>query len=54
MRGYFDEVPPSSPSMAVLKDGQLAYFIPRDQIEGHPMEQIRDHLSDVLKQVCAE
>ena len=54
MRGYFDEVPPSSPSMAVLKDGQLAYFIPREQIEGFPMEQIRDHLADVLKQVCAE
>ncbi|AWE07625.1 BrxA/BrxB family bacilliredoxin [Lysinibacillus sp. 2017] len=54
MRGYFDEVPASSPSMAILKDGQLAYFIPRDQIEGYPMEQIRDHLADVLKKICAE
>ena len=54
MRGYFDDIPPSSPSMAILKDGQLAYFIPREQIEGFPMEQIRDHLEGVLKQVCAE
>lgn len=54
MRGYFDEVPASSPSMAILKDGQLAYFIPREQIEGFPMEQIRDHLTDVLNKVCAE
>lgn len=54
MRGFFDEVPPSSPSMAILKDGELAYFIPRENIEGYPMEQIRDHLAGVLKQVCAE
>ncbi|WP_142826351.1 BrxA/BrxB family bacilliredoxin [Planococcus soli] len=53
MRNYFEEVPPSSPSIAVLKDGQLAYFIPREQIEGFPMEQIRDHLSQVLEQVAA-
>ncbi|MDQ0427489.1 putative YphP/YqiW family bacilliredoxin [Planomicrobium stackebrandtii] len=54
MRNYFEEVPPSSPSIAVLKDGQLAYFIPREQIEGFPMEQIRDHLSQVLEQVAAQ
>ncbi|MBD8014151.1 BrxA/BrxB family bacilliredoxin [Planococcus wigleyi] len=54
MRNYFEEVPPSSPSIAVLKDGQLAYFIPREQIEGYPMEQIRDHLAQVLAQVAAQ
>lgn len=54
MRNYFEEVPPSSPSIAVLKDGQLAYFIPREQIEGYPMEQIRDHLAQVLEQVAAQ
>ncbi|CAM5180748.1 Putative YphP/YqiW family bacilliredoxin OS=Ureibacillus acetophenoni OX=614649 GN=SAMN05877842_103227 PE=3 SV=1 [Ureibacillus acetophenoni] len=54
MRGFFEEVPPSSPSIAILKDGQLEYFIPRDQIEGHAVEQITDHLNwGVLKQVCA-
>lgn len=54
MRNYFEEVPPSSPSIAVLKDGQLAYFIPREQIEGYPMEQIRDHLAYALGRVSAE
>lgn len=51
MRKYFEEVPASSPSIAIWKDGQLAYFIPREQIEGFPMEQIKDHLVEVLNQV---
>ncbi len=50
MREYFTEVPPSSPSIALLKDGKLAYFIPREQIENYEMEQIETHLSDVLAQ----
>ncbi|WP_318614456.1 BrxA/BrxB family bacilliredoxin [Sporosarcina sp. YIM B06819] len=52
MRDYFPEVPPSSPSIAVWKDGALAYFIPREQIENFEMEQIKDHLAEVLGQVC--
>jgi len=52
MREYFSEVPPSSPSIALWKDGALAYFIPREQIENFQMEQIKDHLADVLVQVC--
>ncbi len=52
MRSYFDEVPPSSPSIAVMKDGELAYFIPREQIEGFDMEQVRDHLAGALRQVA--
>ncbi|MFS0576348.1 BrxA/BrxB family bacilliredoxin [Sporosarcina sp. 179-K 3D1 HS] len=51
MREYFPEVPPSSPSIALWKDGALAYFIPREQIENFQMEQIKDHLADVLVQV---
>lgn len=54
MRGFFEEVPASSPSVAILKDGQLEYFIPRDQIEGYPVEQITEHLTGVLKQACAK
>lgn len=54
MRDYFPEVPPSSPSIAVWKDGALAYFIPREQIENFDMEQIKDHLSGVLEQVCTK
>ena len=54
MRSYFEDIPPSSPSIAVLKDGQLAYFIPREQIEDHDVEHIRDHLTQVLEQVSAQ
>lgn len=52
MRDYFPEVPPSSPSIAIWQDGKLAYFIPREQIENFEMEQIKDHLTGVLTQVC--
>ncbi|REB07227.1 BrxA/BrxB family bacilliredoxin [Sporosarcina sp. BI001-red] len=51
MRNYFSEVPPSSPSIAIIKNGELAYFIPREQIEGYEMEQVRDHLTGALNQV---
>lgn len=51
MRNYFSEVPPSSPSMAIWKDGQLAYFIPREQIENFPKEAIVDHVQGVLEQL---
>ncbi|RNF40446.1 BrxA/BrxB family bacilliredoxin [Planococcus salinus] len=54
MRNYFEDIPPSSPSIAVVKDGQLAYFIPREQIEDHPREHIRDHLVQALEQVTAQ
>ena len=54
MRGYFPEVPPSSPSIAVWKDGSLAYFIPREQIESFEMEQIKDHLAGALEQVSGK
>lgn len=54
MRNYFEDIPPSSPSIAVLRDGQLAYFIPREQIEDHPREHIRDHLVQALEQVTAQ
>ena len=53
MRSYFEEVPPSSPSIAVWKDGALAYFIPREQIEDFEMEQIEGHLTSVLNQFNA-
>lgn len=51
MRSYFSDVPPSSPSMAFWKDGELAYFIPREQIENFPKEAIVDHIKGVLNQI---
>ena len=43
-RGRFAQIPPSSPSMALLKDGAVVDFLPRHQIEGRSAEQVRDAL----------
>lgn len=54
LRSYFTEVLPSSPSIALWKDGELAYFIPREQIENFEKDQIKDHLIQVLNQFSAQ
>ncbi|AQQ55094.1 BrxA/BrxB family bacilliredoxin [Planococcus lenghuensis] len=54
MRSYFEEVPPSSPSVAVLKDGQLAAFIPREHIEGYSVEDVRDKVRFALEETAAK
>jgi len=44
MREYTLPYPPSSPSMALFKDGELVHFIERMQIEGRPAELIASNL----------
>lgn len=44
--------PPSSPAIALFKDGQLAHFIERHHIEGRSAEMIGDHLIDVFEEYC--
>ncbi len=44
--------PPSSPSMAMFKDGKLVHFIERHQIEGNNAEAIGDHLKKVFDHFC--
>lgn len=39
-RGYFTGYPPSSPSIAILRDGKLVWMLERWQIEGRPAEEI--------------
>lgn len=39
-RGYFADIPPSSPAMALFKEGELVYFVPRHRIEGRTPEEI--------------
>ncbi len=51
-RELFGNIPPSSPSMAVYKDGQLVHFIPRYQIENRDAFQIAQHLVEVFKEFC--
>ena len=40
MRSYFLPYPPSSPSIALFKDGQLVHFIERHHIEGRSAQMI--------------
>ncbi len=44
--------PPSSPSIALFKDGELVHFVERHHIEGRPAEMIAGHLVDVFKEYC--
>ena len=44
--------PPSSPSMALFKDGKLVHIIERHQIEGRPAQMIADNLIQAFEQYC--
>ena len=44
-RKYFLPYPPSSPSIALFKDGKLVHFIERHHIEGRTAEMIGEHLA---------
>ena len=43
-RSYFTGYEPSSPSMAILRDGKLVWMMERFQIEGRPAEEIAEEL----------
>lgn len=45
--------PPSSPAMALFKDGELVHFIERHHIEGRNAKMIGDHLVEVFEHFCA-
>jgi putative YphP/YqiW family bacilliredoxin len=51
-RGYFTGQPPSSPSIAILREGKLAYFMPRGEIEGRDAASIAASLKQAFEQVC--
>jgi putative YphP/YqiW family bacilliredoxin len=52
-RGFFPEIPPSSPSIAFFKDGELVYFMPRHRIEGRTAEDVAGDLVAVFDEHCA-
>lgn len=52
-RGYFPDIPPSSPSIALFKDGELIWFLPRHRIEGRGAEQVADDLRQAFAEHCA-
>ncbi|MDP5275050.1 BrxA/BrxB family bacilliredoxin [Chengkuizengella axinellae] len=51
-REYFAPYPPSSPSIALMKDGKLVHFIERHEIEDHSAEQIAKNLTDAFDKYC--
>ena len=51
-REYFTGYPPSSPSIGLLKDGQLVYMMERWQIEGRPAQDIASDLVEAFERFC--
>lgn len=52
-RDYITGYPPSSPSIALLKDGKLAFMLERYQIEGRTADAIAKDLVGAFDQFCA-
>ena len=52
VRKYCLPFPPSSPSMALFKDGKLVHFIERHHIEGRPAELIAENLTAAFDEFC--
>lgn len=48
-RGYFAQFPPSSPSFAFFKDGEVVHFISRQQIEGRDAHSVASDLTNALR-----
>lgn len=53
-REYFAPYPPSSPSIALLKDGELVHMIERHQIENRSADEIAADLTRAFDQYCAK
>ncbi|HXJ85543.1 MAG TPA: BrxA/BrxB family bacilliredoxin [Candidatus Binatia bacterium] len=51
-RGYFTGYPPSSPSIALLRDGQLVYMMPRRDIESREAAAIAADLKAAFQRFC--
>ena len=52
LREYLLPNPPSSPSIALFKNGELVHFIERHQIEGRPAQAIANNLMMAFDQFC--
>ncbi len=51
-RQYFADYQPSSPSIALLKDGEVVHFVHRHQIEGRPPESVAADLTKAFDRHC--
>lgn len=52
-RAHMKEVPPSSPFIAIFKDGELAHVLPRTMIEQMNEQQVADNLTSAFDQHCS-
>ena len=51
-RSYFADYPPSSPSFALFRDGELVHMFPRHRIEGRDPHSIAEDLREVFDRYC--
>ena len=51
-RSYFTGYPPSSPQIALMKDGQVVYMLERHQIEGRSADDIAKDLTRAFDKYC--
>ncbi|MFM1745315.1 MAG: hypothetical protein RLZZ630_1252 [Bacteroidota bacterium] len=51
-RKYLAPYPPSSPCIALFKDGQVVHMLERHHIEGHSAEMIAENLSAAMDEFC--
>ena len=52
-RSYFPDIPPSSPSIALFKDGEMVYFVPRHRIESRSAEAVAADLTAAFERYFA-
>ncbi len=51
-RGYFAQFPPSSPSLVLMKDGEVVHFVPRHAIEGRDAMSLANDLVAAFQKFC--
>lgn len=51
-RAFLGDIPPSSPSLALVKDGEVVHFVPRHMIEGRDPQTIAWDLVQAFDQHC--
>jgi putative YphP/YqiW family bacilliredoxin len=51
-RQYFSDYAPSSPSIALFRDGEVVHFVHRHMIEGHSPPQIAKDLTEAFDKYC--
>lgn len=51
---YLSKIPPSSPSAALIKNGEVLFMMPRHHIEGRTPEEISEILSQVFEEHCTK